>query len=57
MAERSGEKEFKLYGREGYALVEGVTQFKYLGNPLDQMDDECPVVQRNVQRAGRVWGR
>ena len=28
---RSGEMEFALYGREGDELVEGLTQFKYLG--------------------------
>ena len=36
MAERCGEIEFRFYGREGDALVEGVSQFKYLGWTLDQ---------------------
>ena len=31
--------EYSLYRREGDTLVEGVTQFKYLGHPLDQMDE------------------
>ena len=44
MAERCADMEFILYGREGDALVEGVSNFKYLGRPLDQTDDDCPEV-------------
>ena len=36
LAQRSGEMEFSLYVREGDALVEGVTQLKYLGRTLYQ---------------------
>ena len=38
MAERCREMDFILYGREGGALVEEVSNFKYLGRPLDQTD-------------------
>ena len=40
MAERCEEMEFSLYMREGYAMVEGVATFKYLGWSLDQTDNE-----------------
>ena len=41
MDNRCEKIEFRLYGREGGVLVEVVTQFEYLGRPLDQTDDEC----------------
>ena len=40
MAERCWDMESRLYGKEGGALVEGVANFKYLGRPLDQTDDD-----------------
>ena len=40
MAERLGEMEFRFYERLGCALLEGVSQFKYLGRPLDQKYDD-----------------
>ena len=49
MVERSGEMDFVLYGMEWDAIVEGVTQFKYLGRPLYQIDYDCPVVRRNFK--------
>ena len=42
--ERCGGMEFILYGREGDALAEGVANFKYLGRPLDQMENYWPAV-------------
>ena len=57
MAEKCGEIEFISYGREGGALVEVVTNLKYLGSPLDQTDDDWPVLRRNFKWARRVWGR
>ena len=51
MAERCGETELILYGREGGVLVEGVENFKYLGRPLYQIDNDYPVVQWNVNWA------
>ena len=46
--------EFSLYVREGSALVEGVTTFKYLGQPLDQTDDNWPAMRRKIKRARTV---
>ena len=37
--------------------MEGVANFKYLGRPLEQMDDDWAVVRQNFKRAQRVWGR
>ena len=51
MEERCGDMELSLYGREGYSLMEGVANFKYLGRPLDQMDDDWKMVQCNFKRA------
>ena len=36
ISQRSREMEFSLYGTDIYELVEGLTQFKYLGRPFDQ---------------------
>ena len=44
MAERCGEVEFSLYGRKGGKLVEEVANFKYLWQPMDQMDDDWTAV-------------
>ena len=55
MVDRSGEIEFRLYRREGGALVEAVAQFKYLGRPLYQMYDDQPELRRKLKRAQRVW--
>ena len=62
--------EFRLYHREGGALVKGVAQFKYLGQPLDQTDNDWLVVdplehqegvkslgmtgKYSVEKAGRI---
>ena len=40
MADRYRGMEFRLYGKEGDALMEEVANFNYLGRPLDQMYDE-----------------
>ena len=39
MTQRSGEMDFSVYGREEDELVEGVINFKYLGRPLKQYDN------------------
>ena len=44
MAERCRDMEFILYRREGDMLVEGVANFKYLGIPLYQTDNDWPEV-------------
>ena len=54
MADRSREKGFSLYRREGDAMVEGVEQSKDLGRPLDKMDDDWPAVRRNIKRERKV---
>ena len=56
MAERHRDMEFILYGREGDVLVEVVVNFKYLGRPLDQKNDDWTEVQRKINRLRRVWG-
>ena len=48
--------EFSLYSRQGDVLVEGVLQFKYLGRPMDQTDENCPAVWQNVKWVRKVWG-
>ena len=55
MAEKCMDMESSLYGREGGDLVEGVATFKYMGRPLDQTDDGCPEVIRNINQAHKVW--
>ena len=52
-----GEMEFSLYREEGGDTVEGVTTFKYLGQTLDQTDDDWTEVKRNIMSARLVWGR
>ena len=57
MVERSGDMDFVLYGMEWDAIVEGVTQFKYLGiSILDQTYGDCLVVRWNIKRERKVWG-
>ena len=34
MAEMCGETGLRLYGREGYVMLEVVANFKYMGRPL-----------------------
>ena len=38
-------------------MVEGLSQFKYLGRPLDQMDYNWSAVNWNTKQAHMVWGR
>ena len=56
MAERCGEMYFSLEGVEGEDRVDNVTTFRYLGRPLDQTDDDCPAVPRNIMCTSSVWG-
>ena len=46
-----------MYGREVGALLEGVEQFKCLGCPLYETDDDWLVVWWNYKPVLRVWGR
>ena len=44
MAARCGNMEFSMYREEGYNMVEGVANFKYMGQTLDQTNDDWPAV-------------
>ena len=57
MSASCGEMEFNLDGEEGDERVENVPTFQYMGQPLDQMDDDWPAMRRNIMRARSVWGR
>ena len=57
VTERYGEMEFRLYGREGGALVEVVAIVKYLGWTLYQMDNYWSEVRHNIKWARKVWRR
>ena len=57
MAARCGEMEFNIDRKEGDDILENVPTFRYLGRPLDQMDDYCPAMRRNIMQARSVWGR
>ena len=37
--------------------MEGLATFKYLEWPLDQTDDGCLAVRRNIKWSWKVWGR
>ena len=58
ISQRSGEMKFTLYDRGDYTLIEGVTQFKYLGSTLEETYSYCLVVHHKSEsrkRFGRVW--
>ena len=57
IAARCGEIDFNLDGEEGDKRVENVLTFRYLGQPLDQTDDDWPDVRQNIICARWVWGR
>ena len=57
IVQRVGEMEFILYRREGGALVEGVTQFKYLRRTMYQIEENWPKIRQNIKSAGKVWVR
>ena len=47
--------DFRLYGRDGDALVKEMSQFKYLGINLDQYDSNWSEILQNIRRARKVW--
>ena len=53
---RCGEMDFNLNGEEEDKIVENVPTLRYVGRPLDQKNDYCPDVCRNIVRARSVWG-
>ena len=44
-------------GKKGGDMVEGVANFKYLGQTLYQMANNWPAVSQNIMRARSVWER
>ena len=56
MEGRCGEMEFNQDGEERGERVGNVPTFRYLGQPLDQTDDDWPYVQRSIMRARLVLG-
>ena len=55
-AKRCVDIEFSLYRREGGAMVDGVSTFKYLGRPLGQTYNYWPEIRQNVLITRTVWG-
>ena len=55
LSQRAGETEFSFYGQEDEPLVEGVSQFQYLGRILDHSHNDWPSVHRNIGKARAVW--
>ena len=56
MAAKCGEMDFNLDGEEGDERVDNVPTFRYLGQPLDQTDDDWPAVRQNIMCTRLVWG-
>ena len=52
---RSGDMEFSLYSKDGYALVEVLDQLNCPGITLDQSNNNCPEILWNIRRAWKVW--
>ena len=57
IASRCAEAYFSLTGHNKAECIEGVINFKYLGQMLDRSDDDWMAVLRNVGKARRVWIR
>ena len=46
--QRAGDTKLILYGRKDYPLVEGVTNFQYLGRMLKEMESDWLVAHCNT---------
>ena len=57
LSNRVGEMKVSMYGREDYTLVEGVTQFQYLGRTLEHTDNYWLEVHKNIGKSRSVWRR
>ena len=57
MSARCDKIDFILYREEEVELVKVVPNFKYMGRPLDQADDDWPEVWKKIMRSRSVWGR
>ena len=55
ISQMAGEIKFILYNSEYYPLVEGVTQFHYLGRILEEIDSYWPEVHQNISKVWSVW--
>ena len=49
----TSEKAFHAYGIQ----MRAVTEFKYLGRVLTNIDDDLPAMARNIRKARANWGR
>ena len=50
IAERCLGVAFRLTGGEEAEFIEGVEVFKYLGQLLDRLDDDCPEFLHNIRK-------
>ena len=48
------EMTFSLMGEEDEETIDGVDNFKYLGQLLDRSDDNWPVVRWNIWKARQI---
>ena len=51
--ETTSEKAFHAYGNK----MRAVTEFRYLGRVMTDMDDDWPAVAGNLRKARASWGR
>ena len=51
IAQRLGEMDFRLYGREGFALVDEVAQFNCMGCTLYKIYINFLEILHNIKRA------
>ena len=54
IASRCAEASFSLTEEDEVECIKGVDNFKYLGRMLYRLDDDWPVVRRNVRKAHQV---
>ena len=47
--------KFRLYVREDNTLLEGVTQFQFLGRLLEEMTSDWLEAHQNISKAQVVW--
>ena len=47
--------KFRLYNREDEPLIEGVTQFKYLGRMMEETESDSTATHRNINKEQAVW--
>ena len=52
---RCAEATFSIMGEDKAECIERKGMFKYLGQVMGRLDDECPSVLRNTRKARQVW--